>query len=160
MVHRCGIAGRALASDTRDPRFESRHRQLFSYIFQLHWKEENNEKRPEVATYLENWRIRINESDKIRHLLGQLFSCVMKNLFSLSISGLNKRNHLKKGKKRKHQQLFSLDGTRLLSSSCLYATELARCWLLGFLVTGFLALCYCLPCHCVKCQIIYSHSIL
>ena len=39
----CGSVGREVASDTRDPRFESRHRQNFFY--QLHnRKDENNER--------------------------------------------------------------------------------------------------------------------
>ena len=29
----CGAVGRAVASDTRDPRFESRHRQYFEHIY-------------------------------------------------------------------------------------------------------------------------------
>ena len=39
----CGSVGRAVASNTRDPRFESRHRQ--SFIYQLYIrKDENKEK--------------------------------------------------------------------------------------------------------------------
>ena len=43
----CGSVGRAVASDTRDPRFKPRHRKSFIYqiIYQLyHRKDENKEK--------------------------------------------------------------------------------------------------------------------
>ena len=40
----CDAVGRAVASDTRGPRFESSHRQIYMY-YQLYWKDENKEKR-------------------------------------------------------------------------------------------------------------------
>ena len=42
----CGSVGRAVASDTRGPRFESRHWQNLYWIVhcQLYWKDENKEK--------------------------------------------------------------------------------------------------------------------
>ena len=46
----CGSVGRAVASDTRGPRFESSHRQKFIYILNIcllstvFWKDENKEK--------------------------------------------------------------------------------------------------------------------
>ena len=47
----CGSVGRAVASDTRGPRFESSHRQKFNYLLNIcllstvYWKDENKEKR-------------------------------------------------------------------------------------------------------------------
>ena len=47
----CGSVGKAVASDTRGPRFESSHRQKFIYILNIcllstaYWKDENKEKR-------------------------------------------------------------------------------------------------------------------
>ena len=47
----CGAVGRAVASDTRGPRFESSHRQKFICILNICflstvcWKDENKEKR-------------------------------------------------------------------------------------------------------------------
>ena len=45
----CGSVGRAVASDTRCSRFESRHRQIFiEHLLlstALYWKDENNRKR-------------------------------------------------------------------------------------------------------------------
>ena len=46
----CGSVGRAVAYDTRGPRFESSHRQKFIYILNIcllstvYWKDENKEK--------------------------------------------------------------------------------------------------------------------
>ena len=42
----CGSVGRAVASDTRGPRFESSHRQkiILNIYCQLYWKDENKEK--------------------------------------------------------------------------------------------------------------------
>ena len=46
----CGSVGRAVASDTRGPRFESSHRQKFIFILNIcllsteYWKDENKEK--------------------------------------------------------------------------------------------------------------------
>ena len=49
----CGSVGRAVASDTRGPRFESDHWQ--NYILplyrQLYWKDKNKEKRPLMAHF-------------------------------------------------------------------------------------------------------------
>ena len=48
----CGSVGRAVASDTRDPRFQSSHQQNFYRTFvycQLCWKDE---KRPGMAHFL------------------------------------------------------------------------------------------------------------
>ena len=39
----CGSAGRAVASDTRDPQFEPSHQQNFTYQL-CHGKDENKEK--------------------------------------------------------------------------------------------------------------------
>ena len=41
----CGAVGRAVASNTRDPQFESSHSQkILCTYFQMHWKEENKRK--------------------------------------------------------------------------------------------------------------------
>ena len=53
----CGSVGRAVASDTRDPQFESGHRQTFKWNIcflsacQLHWKDENKEKEAGMAHF-------------------------------------------------------------------------------------------------------------
>ena len=39
-----GSVGRVAASDTRDPRFKSQHRQSFVYQLELNRKDENKEK--------------------------------------------------------------------------------------------------------------------
>ena len=48
----CDAVGRAVASDTRDLRFESSHRQIIYnllYYCQLYWKDENKKKWPAMA---------------------------------------------------------------------------------------------------------------
>ena len=53
----CGAVGRAVAYDTRGPRFESSHRQLLLNIYLLLTvcrKDENKEKRPGMAHLLKN----------------------------------------------------------------------------------------------------------
>ena len=48
----CGSVGRAVASNTIGPWFESSHRQTLFWTFvycQLCWKDENKEKRPRMA---------------------------------------------------------------------------------------------------------------
>ena len=50
----CGAVGRAVAYDTRGPRFESSHRQLLLNIYLLLTvcrKDENKEKRPGMAHF-------------------------------------------------------------------------------------------------------------
>ena len=43
----CGAVGRAVASNTRDPQFESSHGKFIYYQLykKMHWKDENKEKR-------------------------------------------------------------------------------------------------------------------
>ena len=47
----CDSVGRAVASDSRGPRFESSHGQhfLLNIYCQLYWKDKNKEKRPGIA---------------------------------------------------------------------------------------------------------------
>ena len=40
----CGSVGRAVASDTKGPRFESGHRQTFYYLFTINWIEKTKTK--------------------------------------------------------------------------------------------------------------------
>ena len=53
----CDSVGRAVASDTRGPWFESSHRQKFIYTLNIcllstvHWKNENKEKWPGMALF-------------------------------------------------------------------------------------------------------------
>ena len=53
----CGSVGRAVASNTRGPRFESSHRQKFIYILNIcllstvYWKDENKEKEAENGPF-------------------------------------------------------------------------------------------------------------
>ena len=55
----CGSVGRAVASDTRDPRFESNHRQK-NYILNIcllstvYWKDENKEKEAGNGPFFKN----------------------------------------------------------------------------------------------------------
>ena len=51
----CGSVGRAVASDTRDPQFETRHRQNF--IYQLYNRKEKNKKEARNGSYLEKFDI-------------------------------------------------------------------------------------------------------
>ena len=50
----CDSVGRAVASDSRGPRFESSHRQKFIFIVfcKLYWKDENKEKGPGLAHFI------------------------------------------------------------------------------------------------------------
>ena len=52
-----GSVGRAVASDSRGPRFESSHQQKFiSNIYcQLYWKDENKEKEAGNCPFFNNW---------------------------------------------------------------------------------------------------------
>ena len=52
----CDSVGRAVASNSRGPRFESSQWQHFilNIYCQLYWKDENKEKRPWMATFLKN----------------------------------------------------------------------------------------------------------
>ena len=53
----CGSVGRAVASDTRGPRFESSHQQKFIYTLNIcllsteYWKDENKEKEAGIAQF-------------------------------------------------------------------------------------------------------------
>ena len=50
----CDSVGRAVASNTRGPRFESSHRQNFYWkivYYQLYWKDKINKKRPGMAHF-------------------------------------------------------------------------------------------------------------
>ena len=54
----CGSVGRAVASDTRGPRFDSSHWQKFIFILNIcslstvYWKDENNEKEAENGPFI------------------------------------------------------------------------------------------------------------
>ena len=56
----CGSVGRAVASNTRGPQFESSHPQKFIYILNIcllstvFWKDENKEKGAENGPFLKN----------------------------------------------------------------------------------------------------------
>ena len=53
----CGSVGRAVASDTKDPQFKSRHRQTFTkHLFTVHCVEKTKikKKRPGMAHFLKN----------------------------------------------------------------------------------------------------------
>ena len=58
----CGSVGRAVASNTRGPRFESSHWQKFIFILNIcllwtvYWKDENKEKEAGNGPYFNNLR--------------------------------------------------------------------------------------------------------
>ena len=68
----CGLVGRAVASYTRGPRFESSHRQKNVYILNncllstVYRKDENNEKEAGNGTFKKN---NLPENKKSRHVL-------------------------------------------------------------------------------------------
>ena len=56
----CGSVGRAVASDTRGPRFESSHRQKFilniCFLSTVYWKDENKKKEAGIGPFLKKRR--------------------------------------------------------------------------------------------------------
>ena len=85
----CGSVGRAVASDTRDPRFQSSHQQNFYRTFvycQLCWKDE---KRPGMAHFL-NANHKIVESIwLVEKSWAQIFSTVNCNYLKIPVEGWN-----------------------------------------------------------------------
>ena len=55
MITGCGSVGRAVATDTRDPRFESSRRQFnfLSSVFKLCWKDEKIKKKRSGMAHFE-----------------------------------------------------------------------------------------------------------
>ena len=67
----CGSVGRAVAFDTRCPRFKSSHRQKFIYTLNIcllstvYWKDENKEKEARNGPFLKKNKIKSLNDDEI-----------------------------------------------------------------------------------------------